>query len=136
HCIQYMTAVALLKGNLTADDYEDDAAADPRIDRLRDKMDVREVKGYSVDYLDPEKRSIANSVTVYFKDGSKINRTVEYPIGHKRRRKEAEPLLFEKLRDNLLTAYKSKKVEELCALFADHKRLCAMEVHELVDLFK
>lgn len=135
HCIQYMVAIGLLKGNLTADDYEDEAASDPRIDRLREKTEVKEIPSYSKDYLDPDKRSIANTVTVYFADGSKITRTVEYPIGHRRRRKEAIPLLFEKFKNNLQTYYPKKHAEELCALFQDHERLCDMDVDALVDLF-
>src|SRR5215471_9196681 len=95
HCIQYMVAVALIFGRLTAEDYEDSVACDPRIDALRDKMQVVERKQFTLDYLDPEKRSIGNSVQVFFKDGSQTEPVaVEYPIGHRRRRKEGVPALL------------------------------------------
>src|ERR1700732_842626 len=95
HCIQYMVAVPLIPGGLTAADYEDDIANDPRIDRLRDRMVCVEGKQFSRDYLDPDKRSIANAITIEFKDGSKLKEVVvEYPIGHRRRRKEGMPVLI------------------------------------------
>lgn len=106
HCLQYMAAIALLKGHLTAEDYEDQAAQDPRIDRLRSKMQLKENKSYSADYLDPEKRSIANAITITFKDGSKVGPVeVEYPLGHRRRRHEGLPLLYEKCAKNLRTRF-------------------------------
>lgn len=135
HCIQYMVAIALLKGNLTAEDYEDKAASDPRIDLLRNKIKVKELPSFSEDYHDPDKRSIANAITVHLTNQTSFNRVVEYPVGHKRRRKEAVPLIFDKFSNNLLTMYPQKKVEELCALFQDHGRLCKMNVNDLVDLF-
>ena len=99
HCIQYMTAVGLLKGTLTAEDYEDEAAADPRLDHLRAAMEVAENTGFTRDYLDPQKRSIGNSVQVFFADGSATERVaVEYPIGHRRRRAEGIPILIEEIR--------------------------------------
>src|SRR5882762_5839731 len=89
HCIQYMVAIGLIKGNLTAADYEDDVARDPRIDALRAKMVCIENKGYSRDYLDPKKRSIANQLQIFFKDGTKTRKVAEeYPLGHRRRRHE------------------------------------------------
>lgn len=136
HCLQYMVAIALLKGNLTAEDYEEEASHDSRIDVLRSKMKVVENSDFSADYLDPAKRSIANAITVTFKDGSSIPRVlVEYPIGHRRRRKEAIPLLFDKLRSNLSPLFPAEKVEALSALFADHQKLIAMPVDALVDHF-
>src|SRR5262245_55801407 len=102
HCIQYMAAVGLIKGALTAADYEDAAAADPRIDRLRSRMTCVENRQWTRDYLDPSKRSIANAVQVFFSDGSKSDKlAVEYPLGHRRRRKEGVPQLEAKFRTNL-----------------------------------
>jgi 2-methylcitrate dehydratase len=135
HCLQYMTAVGLLKGSLTADDYEEEASKDPRIDALRDKMVVVENKQYSIDYLDPEKRSIANAVTVHFQDGTSTPKiAVEYPIGHRRRRAEGIPLLFAKFEANMRSKFSEEKVAALKDLFQDHERLCAMPVNELMDL--
>ena len=102
HCIQYMVAVPLIFGRLTAEDYEDAVACDPRIDLLRDKMQVIERKQFTVDYLDPAKRSIGNSVQVFFKDGTQTERVaVEYPIGHRRRRKEGVPAVAGQIRTEL-----------------------------------
>jgi 2-methylcitrate dehydratase len=101
HCIQYMTAIGLIFGELTADHYEDKIAKDPRIDQLRDKMEISENKEFSQDYLDPDKRSIANSMQIFFKDGSSTEKvTVEYPLGHRRRRQEGVPVLLEKFAEN------------------------------------
>jgi 2-methylcitrate dehydratase len=111
HCLQYMVAVALLCGKLTANHYEDSFAVEPRIDILRDKMEVVEKRQFSEDYLNPAKRSIANSLSVHLKDGSVLTATVEYPIGHQRRRKEGIPLLLEKCRHNLGTVLSQDKVE-------------------------
>ncbi len=131
HCLQYMTAIGLLFGNLTAEHYEDAAAADPRIDALRAKMVVTENKDYSRDYLDPDKRSIANAVQVFFHDGSATEKiAVEYPIGHRRRRKDGIPLLRDKALAALTTHYGNEKAESLLALFGDDVRLAAMPVHE------
>lgn len=135
HCLQYMTAIGLLKGSLTADDYEDEASQDPRIDALRAKMNVVEDKQYSIDYHDPEKRSIANAVTIHFTDGTSTPRiAVEYPIGHRRRRAEGIPLLFQKFENNLRTRFSDEKVKELMSLFSDHERLLATPVNELMDM--
>ena len=101
HCVQYMVAVPLIFGHLTASDYEDSFAADPRIDALREKMQCSEEPTFTADYHDPEKRSIANSLTLTFRDGSTLTETVEYPLGHRRRRSEGIPLLEEKFRTNL-----------------------------------
>jgi 2-methylcitrate dehydratase len=136
HCIQYMTAIGLLKGNLTATDYEDDVAGDPRVDALRAKMVCIEKKQWSLDYLDPNKRTIANAVQVFFKDGSKTaNVAVEYPIGHRRRRKEGIPLLEAKFRTNLARSFASKQQAAILALCKDQRRLEATPVNEFVDLF-
>jgi 2-methylcitrate dehydratase len=136
HCIQYMTAVGLIFGDLTAEHYGDAVAADPRIDALRDKMTCVEDPQYSRDYLDPEKRSIANAVQVFFKDGTKTDFVeVQYPLGHRRRRREALPLLEEKFRENLASHLPEKQVSAILPLFRDHERLDGMPVHEFVDLF-
>jgi len=136
HCIQYMTAVGLIKGNLTAADYEDEVAADPGIDRLRAKMVCVENKQWSRDYLDPTKRSIANAVQVFFKDGSKTEQAAaEYPIGHRRRRKEGVPLLEAKFRANLARRLPPKRQQAILALCANQARLEATPVYEFVDLF-
>jgi 2-methylcitrate dehydratase len=134
HCIQYVTAVALIFGRLTADDYGDAVAADPRIDALRSKMQVVEDKRYSTDYLDPEKRSIANSVQVIFHDGTATERIeVEYPIGHQRRRAEGFPLLVEKFQHNLATRFPAEKVAEILDVFSDQKTLESMLVDKFMD---
>jgi 2-methylcitrate dehydratase len=135
HCLQYMAAVAMLHGRLTAADYEDAVAADPRIDTLRAKMDCVEDRGFSKDYLDPEKRSIANAIVVRFKDGSKTREVVvEYPIGHRRRRKEGMPVLIEKFKANLARRFAERQRTAILDLALDAKRLRATPVHEFVDL--
>jgi 2-methylcitrate dehydratase len=135
HCIQYMIAVPLVHGRLTAADYEDNVASDPRIDRLRDKMECVEDKRFSADYLDPAKRSIANGITVEFKDGSKTREVVvEYPIGHRRRRRDGIPLLVEKFRTNLARRFPAKQAQAILDVALDAKLLEAKPVHEFVDL--
>src|SRR5690606_6421254 len=110
HCIQYMVAVPLIFGRLTAGDYEDRVAADPRIDALRAKMTCVEDRQFSKDYHDPDKRSIANGITIEFADGKKLREVVvEYPIGHRRRRKEGIPVLVEKFRTNLARRFPAKQ---------------------------
>lgn len=134
HCLQYMVAIGLLKGNLVAEDYEDDVAADPRIDELRDKMVVEEDKRFSSEYHDPEKRSIANAVQIFFKDGSKTEKlTIEYPIGHRRRREEGIPVLKAKFLSNLKTQYSAKKAQEIYDL-CNGKGFDALPVTEFMDL--
>jgi 2-methylcitrate dehydratase len=134
HCIQYMTAVLLIFGRLTADDNEDKVAADPRIDSLRAKMEIIENKQYSADYLDPEKRSIANAVQVFFGDGTSTeNIVVEYPLGHRRRRAEGLPLLVEKFRNNLATRFSEKQVTSILQLFSNPQQLEQMPVHEFIN---
>ncbi|MBX9905748.1 MAG: bifunctional 2-methylcitrate dehydratase/aconitate hydratase [Burkholderiales bacterium] len=135
HCIQYMSAIGLIKGNLTAADYEDDVAHDPRVDALRDKMECVEHKPWSRDYLDPQKRSIANAIQVFFRDGSKTaNVVVEYPVGHRRRRKEGVPLLEAKFRTNLARKFPEKQRAAIYALCQDQQKLESTPVHEFVDL--
>jgi 2-methylcitrate dehydratase len=135
HCLQYMVATGLIHGTLTADHYSDEAAADPRIDALREKMEVVEDKRYSVDYLDPEKRSIANAVQVFFRDGSCTEKVeVEYPLGHRRRRSEGIPLLFKKFRENVLTRFPSGRAESILHLLSDRKKLEYMTVHAFMEM--
>ena len=135
HCIQYMVAVPLLFGRLTAADYEDDVAADPRIDELRRKMSCVEDRRFTRDYHAPDKRSIANALTVEFKDGSKLPEVVcEYPIGHKRRRKEGMPVLVEKFRRNLARRFPAKQQQAILDLCLDARRLERTPVNEFVDL--
>jgi 2-methylcitrate dehydratase len=135
HCIQYMTAIGLLKGSLTADDYEDKVADDPRVDELRDKMVMKHDQRFTDEYLDSGKRSIANAVQVRFKDGSTTeNVVVEYPIGHRRRREDSKPLLLDKFRTNVATQLDTATVERLVDLFTDQQALESMAVDELMDL--
>jgi len=135
HCIQYMMAVPILFGRLTAGDYEDQVASDPRIDALRDKIACVEDKQFTKDYHDPEKRSIANAVTVEFKDGKKLAEiVVEYPIGHRRRRKDGMPVLVEKFKTNLARQFAEKQRNAIFDLCMDAKRLEATPVNEFVDL--
>ena len=136
HCIQYMCAIGLIKGNLTAADYEEDVARDPRVDALRDKMECVEKKEWTRDYLDPKKRSIANAIQVFFKDGGKTaNVAVEYPLGHRRRRRDGIPLLEAKFKTNLARRFADKQRAAIYALCKDQKKLEATPVNEFVDLF-
>ena len=135
HCIQYMVAVPFIFGRLTARDYEDDIAADPRIDALREKIVCVEDTGYSADYHDPEKRSIANAVTVEFNDGTVFDEVaVEYPVGHARRRVEGIPLLIEKYKINLARIYDADKQKKIADLCLDYDKLAATPVNEFMDL--
>ncbi|HQR11236.1 MAG TPA: bifunctional 2-methylcitrate dehydratase/aconitate hydratase [Casimicrobiaceae bacterium] len=135
HCIQYMVAVPMIHGRLTAPDYEDGVARDPRIDALRAKMFCVEDKQFSKDYHDPDKRSIANAITVRFKDGSKTKEVVvEYPIGHRRRRKEGMPVLIEKFKTNLARRFPEKQRAAILDAALDAGKLSAMPVNEFVDL--
>jgi 2-methylcitrate dehydratase len=136
HCVQYMMAVPLLFGRLTAADYEDDVARDPRIDALRARIECVEDPQFTRDYLDPEKRSIANAVTVRLKDGRTLDEVVvEYPIGHRRRRQEGIPLLLEKFRRNLARRFPQKQQQAIAALSLDRARLEQTPVNEYVDLY-
>jgi 2-methylcitrate dehydratase len=136
HCIQYMVAIPLLFGRLTAGDYEDGIAADPRIDALRDRIVCVEDPAFTKDYHDPEKRSIANALTVEFNDGKKLKEVVcEYPIGHRRRRKEGWPLLEAKFRTNLARRFPKKQQDAILAVSLEQKTLESMSVNEYVDLY-
>jgi len=135
HCIQYMVAVPLIFGRLTAADYEDTVASDPRIDLLREKIECVEDPQFTRDYHDPEKRSIANALSVEFKDGKRLAETVvEYPIGHKRRRKEGMPVLVEKFKTNLARIFPEKLRAAILELALNQKQLEATPVHEFVDM--
>ncbi|CAD5108791.1 2-methylcitrate dehydratase [Zestomonas carbonaria] len=136
HCLQYMTAVPLIFGNLVAEHYEDDFhAAHPLIDRLREKMEVVEDARYTREYLEPDKRSIANAVQVFFKDGTSTGQVaVEYPIGHRRRRAEGIPLLEEKFKANLATRFAPQRCAQIFDLCKDQARLEATPVHRFMDM--
>ena len=136
HCIQYMVAVPLIFGRLTARDYEDDIASDPAIDALREKIVCLEDPAFTVDYHDPSKRSIANALTVEFKDGSKFDEVVvEYPIGHARRRTDGIPLLIEKFKINLARIFSADQQKKILDVSMDYKKLSQMAVNEYVDLY-
>jgi 2-methylcitrate dehydratase len=136
HCIQYMTAIGLIKGDLTAADYEDAVARDPLVDALRARMSCVENKRYSRDYLDPKKRSIANQLQVFFKDGTATRKVaVEYPVGHRRRRHEGIPLLEAKFRTNLARRFPEERQRAILELCRDPSRLEATPVDKFVDLF-
>jgi 2-methylcitrate dehydratase len=136
HCLQYMVAVPLVFGRLTASDYEDDVASDHRLDALREKMEVAENKQFTIDYLDPAKRSIANSLQVFFADGTRTERlVVDYPIGHRRRREEGVPVLLDKFERNLRGRLPSRKANAILELCSDQKRLESTPVHRFMDLF-
>jgi 2-methylcitrate dehydratase len=136
HCLQYMVAVGLIFGELTADHYSDAVAADPRIDRLRERMEVAEEPRYSKEYLDPDKRSIANAVQVFFRDGGSTAKIeVEYPLGHRRRREEGLPLLVRKCRTNLAGRLAAGRVEKIMALCLDRQRLETTPVDEFMGMF-
>ena len=137
HCIQYMVAVPLLHGRLTAADYEDGVAADPRIDALRERIVCEEDPAFSADYHDPAKRSIANALRVEFKDGSTLDEVVcEYPIGHKRRRTEGFPLLEAKFRTNLARRFPARQQHAILEASLIQRRLESMSVPAYVDLFQ
>ena len=136
HCLQYMTAIGLIFGELTADHYEDAVAKDPRIDALRAKMEVVEEPRYSKEYLDPQKRSIANAVQVFFNDGSATeNVAVEYPIGHRRRRAEGMPLLIKKFETNLASRLAPAWCERILELCLDAKALHSTCIDRFTDMF-
>ncbi len=135
HCMQYMVAIPLIFGRLTANDYEDATASDARIDTLRDKMTVQERLQYSKDYLDPAKRSIANAIQIFFNDGSHSDRIeVQYPIGHRKRRKDALPLLMKKVDSSLSAHYKSTQRDKIFDLFGQINKLEIMPIDALLTL--
>ena len=136
HCLQYMTAIGLIKGDLVAEDYEDSVAKDPLVDNLREKMEIEEDLSFSKDYLDPSKRSIANSLQIFFKDGTFTDiEEVHYPIGHKNRRSEGIPILIKKFEKNLMTQFSEDRVKGIMSLFEDNEKLFNLPVKEFVDLF-
>jgi 2-methylcitrate dehydratase len=136
HCIQYITAIGLLYGDLTADHYEDEIASNPQIDQLREKMKVVENKQYSADYLDPQKRSIANALQIRFKDGTETRKVIrEYPIGHRFRRKEGIPKLIEKFKLNLESRFPRKQIERILEISLSQSKLEQCTVNEFIDLF-
>ena len=135
HCLQYMTAIGLLKGDLVAEDYEDDVASDPRVDQLREKMVIEEDARYSKEYLEADKRSISNAIQIFFNDGSSTDKIeVEYPIGHRRRREQGIPLLVEKFERNLKTQFSDSRVDSILNLCADQEALEQTSVTDFMDL--
>src|SRR6202522_2726994 len=133
HCIQYMVAIPLLFGRLEASDYEDAVAADPRVDALRAKMQVKENAEFTKDYYDPQKRYIGNAVQVFFKDGSSSERVaVDFPIGHRKRRAEGMPVLVKKFESSVAAHFQPRKNESIKAMFADRKTLMAMPVSDFM----
>jgi 2-methylcitrate dehydratase len=137
HCIQYMVAVPLIFGRLTAGDYNDDIAADPRIDALRAKMTVSENPQFTRDYFDPEKRYIGNSVQVFFKDGSASDKvSIDFPIGHRKRRGEGIPVLMAKCEAALRAQLPAGQVDRIMALAADPARLDALPVDQFMNLYR
>jgi 2-methylcitrate dehydratase len=139
HCVQYMIAIPMIFGRLTAGDYEDKVALDPvwgkRIDHLRDRITCEEEPQFTRDYHDPEKRSIANSLRVGLTDGTMLQETVEYPIGHKRRRKEGMPLLIDKFKRNLARRFSGEQQQRILDASMNRERLEGMPVSEYVDLY-
>jgi len=135
HCIQYMVAIPLIYGRLTAKDYEDNIAANPLIDKLREKMVCIEDEQFSKDYLDPDKRSIANAITIEFNDGSKLDEVIiEYPVGHKRRREEGIPLLMQKFKTNLARCYAKDNQDTILAKIDNLDKFKQMPINEFIDL--
>lgn len=136
HCLQYITAVGLLKGNIVAEDYEDDAAKDPRIDELRDKMTVTENKRYTEEYLDSEKRSIANAVQVHFTDGTSTEMVdCEYPLGHRFRREEAFPQIIKKYEANVATQFTEKQTAHIKKQSVNYDTIKQMPITDFIELF-
>ncbi|MEK3889672.1 2-methylcitrate dehydratase [Bacillus sp. FSL K6-3431] len=136
HCIQYITAIGLIYGDIIADHYEDEVAADVRIDQLRDKMVVVENKQYTVDYLDPNKRSIANALQILYNDGTGSDIVeCEYPLGHRFRREEAFPKIIKKFTDNIRTHYSQKQQNTIQEVCLNPNVLTNLKVNEFIDLF-
>lgn len=135
HCLQYITAIGLMNGGITAEDYEDEAAANPIIDELRDKMILEENETYTKEYLDPEKRSIANAVQVFFTDGTSTDNIVcEYPLGHRFRRDEALPQLREKYKYNMATKYSQKQLKDIEDVSYDYETIADMNVNDFMSM--
>ncbi len=136
HCMQYMVAIALLHGDLSSEHYEHESAKDPRIDELRSKMHIKEHKAFTKHYYDPDIRSIASTLTITFNDKTVLGpQTVEFPLGHKNRRKESIPSLFKKLKSNLATQFLPERVDEILDLFQNEDKLDEMPIPTFVDLF-
>ena len=136
HCIQYMVAVPLIFGRLTAQDYLAEVAQDPRIDALRAQMKVRENPQFTQAYFDPDQRAIPNSVQVFFADGSQTERIqIDYPLGHRFRRPEAQPFLLAKLERNLASRFPAQRVNRIITLAQDPEQVLAMPVTEFVEAF-
>ncbi len=137
HCLQYMVAIPLLHGGLTADHYEDDVARDPRIDVLRSKMEIAEEQQFSEDYHNPEKRSIANSMQIFFKNGEQTEKvTIEYPIGHRRRRQEGIPVLEQKFETSLGVVFTANRVKQLVQICGNQEQLEKMPADEFISLWR
>ena len=135
HCLQYIVAVPLIFGRLTAADYEDAVARDPRIDALRAKMEVRENRRFSEEYLAPDQRHIGNAVQVFFRDGTTTQRVqVDYPVGHRKRRPEGLPLLWQKFESSVTAHYPPVQAEKIRSAFADRARVEAMPTNEFVSM--
>ena len=135
HCIQYMTAIGLLKGDLVAEDYEDDVASDPKIDQLREKMTIIEDERYTREYLEADKRSIANSIEILYTDGTSSEKVeVEYPIGHRSRRDEGIPILVDKFENNLKTQFSEQRSKEILELCLDEEKLRATSVTQFMSM--
>jgi 2-methylcitrate dehydratase len=133
HCIQYMVAIPLLFGRLTAEDYEDKIALDPRVDALRAKMEVRENTTFTQEYYAADKRYIGNAVQVFFRDGTSTQRVhVDFPIGHRKRRAEGMPVLVQKFESSVDAHFSAKQAEKIKALFAKREQLDSMPVNELM----
>jgi 2-methylcitrate dehydratase len=136
HCLQYIVAIGLIHGRLTPDDYEDQVAADPRIDALRGKMEVVEDPRYSREYLEADKRSIANAVQVFFRDGTASAKVeIEYPLGHRRRRSEGLPLLVEKFRSNAAPRLDRQRADLMTTLLQDRRQLSGLPVPAFMEMW-
>ena len=136
HCLQYMIAIPLIFGRLTADDYEDGIAADPRVDRLREKMTVSENRQFSRDYLDPDKRAIGNAITISFRDDTTTDRIeVSYPIGHRRRRQEGIPVLMAKFKTSLTSRFSAEQTDQILAMCGDQSGLEATPVDDFMQVW-
>jgi len=137
HCLQYMVAVPLLFGDLQAEHYENDFhATHPQIDELRDKMEVVEDQRYTREYLEADKRSIANAIQIFFKDGTHTDKiAVEYPIGHRRRRNEGIPVLKNKFLASLRSRFPERRCQQIMDVYLDADKLAHMPVNEFMELF-
>ena len=136
HCLQYMIAIGLIHGDLIAEYYEDDVASDLRVDELREKMTIKEDKRYTEEYLEADKRSIANKIQIFFNDGSSTDDVeVEYPIGHKRRREEGIPVLEKKFESNLGKIFNEERVSTILSKCLDQQELESMTVLDFQELF-